>query len=141
MPHATLDGSHARDAHIAQRLRDDLIVWLATVRPDGRPHLAAVWFLWDGETVLIFSKPNQKMRNLRTHPQVTLALDDTQGGDDPLVIEGTATLLPQGAITPELEAYAKKYAGQFAAMKWTPAQMAQSYTESFRITPTRFISL
>lgn len=138
MPLTTLDPSTPQGAHIVQRLRDDLIVWLATVRPDGRPHLAAVWFLWDGETILIFSQPNQKVRNLRANPHVALSLDGTETGDDVITIEGVAELPPPGTVTAELAPYAEKYAAKLREMNWTPHSMAQSYTEAIRITPATF---
>ena len=50
-----LDLSDRRQAHADQRLRTDQIAWLGTVRPDGRPHLVPIWFLWDGESVLFFT--------------------------------------------------------------------------------------
>lgn len=136
MQSATLDLSTPQGAHIAQRLRDDLIIWLATVRPDGRPHLAAVWFLWDGATILIFSQPNQKVRNLRANANVALSLDDSDRGEDAVTIEGTAELLAPGSVTAELAPYAEKYAAKLSAMGWTPHSMALSYTEAIRITPT-----
>jgi hypothetical protein len=37
------------------RLRESLIVWLATAGADGKPHNAPVWFDWNGETFTIFS--------------------------------------------------------------------------------------
>ncbi len=46
------------NAHVEQRLRTDQIVWLTTVRPDGRPHVVPVGFFWDGQTFLICSEPN-----------------------------------------------------------------------------------
>lgn len=136
---ATLDLSTPHGAHIAERLRDDLIIWLATTRPDGRPHLVPVWFLWDGEAILIFSQPNQKLRNLRANPQVALSLDNTKSGGDVVTIEGMAELPPRGSLTVELAPYAEKYADRLRAMGRTPRQMAQVYTESIRITPTRFL--
>ena len=70
-----LDLTKERDVHIDQRLRSDPIIWLSTVRRDGRPHTVPVWFLWDGKTILMFSQPEtQKIRNLRNNPNVTLAL-------------------------------------------------------------------
>jgi PPOX class probable F420-dependent enzyme len=126
------------DSHAGERLRRDVIIWLSTVRPDGRPHLVPVWFLWDGESILIFSKPDQKIRNLRGNPAVVVGLDDTATGEDVVMIEGTATLLPPGTVDPTLAAYAEKYAGKLRGMGWTPASMAASYTEAIRITPTRF---
>lgn len=136
---ATLDLSTPHGAHIAERLRDDLIIWLATMRPDGRPHLVPVWFFWDGETILIFSKPNQKMRNLRANPRVVLGLDNTKNGGDVVTIEGVAELLPRGSVTAELAPYAEKYADRLQRMGQTPGQMAQVYSEAIRITPTRFL--
>ena len=77
------DQTKPNNAHVEQRLREEPIVWFTTVRPDGRPHTVPVWFLWDGETFLIFSQPgNLKIRNLQRNPHITLALDGTkQGGD------------------------------------------------------------
>lgn len=138
MRFTALGRSTPQGAHIAERLRDDLIVWLATVRPDGRPHLAAVWFLWDGATILIFSQPNQKVRNLRANANVALSLDGTEAGDDVIVIDGAAELLPSGSVTTELAPYAEKYAAKLREMGWTPHSMAQSYTEAIRITPSAF---
>lgn len=133
-----LDLTRERDAHIDQRLRDNVIIWLNSVRADGRPHSAAVWFLWDGSHILIFSQDNQKMRNLRQNPHVSLALDDTRTGDDVVTIEGTVELLNDPAILPTLPAYAAKYAGKLKEMGWTPEQMSKSYNQAIRITPTKF---
>src|SRR5258707_11511094 len=102
-----LDLNDPKQAHKDQRLRSDPIIWLCSVRPDGRPHAAAVWFLWDGSSILIFSMPTaQKLRNLRHEPRVILALDDTHAGDDPITLEGTAEILEPSVVTPQLPAYA-----------------------------------
>ncbi len=61
-----LDLSQPKHAHIDRRLRTGPIIWLGSVRPDGRPHLVPVWFLWDGTTITIYSQPKaQKIRNLQ----------------------------------------------------------------------------
>ena len=137
MAQARLDLTNKRDAHIDQRLRSDIIVWLSTVRPDSRPHTAAVWFLWDSEHILIFSQPNQKVRNLHQNPSVVLALDNTHGGDDVITIEGTAELLDNPALTTALPAYVAKYGDHIADLGWTPESMSQSYSQAIRITPTK----
>jgi len=133
-----LDLSRPEYAHPLKRLRTDLMLWLGSVRPDGRPHLVAVWFLWDGASVLILSKPeNQKVRNLRQNPHVTLALDDTRSGEDVVVIEGTAELVSDPDLTVTLPAYAAKYAEQIARIFTDPEDMARQYSQAIRITPTR----
>jgi len=137
MAQTTLDLSNPKHAHAAERLRENIIIWLGTVRPDGRPHLVPVWFLWDGETILIFSKPDQKIRNLRQNPRVTLALDDTANGNDVIGLDGEATLLPAGEVSPTLPAYTAKYGALLQEMNWTPEFMASEYTEAIRIQPTR----
>ena len=138
MSESSLDLSKPRNKRADERLRNDLMAWLGTVRPDGRPHLVPVWFLWDGATVLVFSKPDQKIRNLQSNPQAIVALDDTEGGEDVVMLEGEATLLERGSVTPALPAYAEKYAAKLAEFGWTGESMGQEYTESIRITPTRF---
>src|SRR5690242_4125158 len=98
-----LDMSDPRQAHTAERLRAEEILWLASVRPDGRPHLVPVWFLWEGETILLFSKPeNQKIRNLRQNPAVSVSLDSTKQGDDVTVLEGVAAVIDDPKMTTAL---------------------------------------
>jgi hypothetical protein len=52
-----LDMTRPWDAHIDRRLCSEPIIWLSSTRFDGRPDLAPVWFLWDGQAILIFSLP------------------------------------------------------------------------------------
>jgi PPOX class probable F420-dependent enzyme len=136
-----LDLSQERDAHIDRRLRRDLIIWLGTVRPDGRPHMTAVWFVWDGESVLIFSQPeSRKVRNLRANPHVVLALDDTKGGEDVITIEGEAELLvPGGDVSMTLPAYVEKYSDEMLSMNVTAEALAQDYSQGIRVTPRRIL--
>ena len=77
-------------------LEREPVVWLSTVRPDGGPHLVPIWFWWDGEALLVFSKPGaQKVRNLRAHPSVMLALGDAEDDFDVGLLRGRAELLDQ----------------------------------------------
>src|SRR5579859_1891637 len=123
-----LDLTQKQDAHINQRLREDIIIWLSSVRPDGRPHMVAVWFLWDGKDILIFSKPNnQKIRNLRQKSHVTLALDNTNKGADVILLDGEAELVDDPDVNTTLPAYVAKYQTHIARIGYTPETMAQSY--------------
>jgi len=134
-----LDLTKERDAHIDERLRAELMMWLSTVRPDGRPHLVPVWFLWDGRSILIFSRPNQqKLLNLRHNPNVVIALDTAEQGDDTVMIEGKAELLDDPRVSAALPAYAEKYKQRLALYGWTGEAMAQDYSQAIRITPTKF---
>jgi nitroimidazol reductase NimA-like FMN-containing flavoprotein (pyridoxamine 5'-phosphate oxidase superfamily) len=53
------------------RLSVEPIIWLGTVRPDGRPHIVPVWFAWHDPMVLIHSMPKTaKVRDMRLSPAV-----------------------------------------------------------------------
>jgi PPOX class probable F420-dependent enzyme len=133
-----LDPNEERHAHIERRLRENMMIWLNTVRPDGRPHAVAVWFLWDGEAFLIFSRPkNQKIYNIQHNANVILAVDDTREGADPITIEGTATLLAPGEADTTSAAYVEKYGEDIKRIGFTPEQMAAEYSQAIRIIPTR----
>jgi PPOX class probable F420-dependent enzyme len=127
--------------HAEQRLRSDIIAWLTTVGSDGRPYTVPVWFLWDGETILLFSQPQkQKIRNLRKNPRVTLALDDSKQGEDVVIVEGTAELIEDPNMSVIIPAYVEKYGAIIKSMGWTPASMAADYSQGIRVTPTKFRS-
>lgn len=50
---------------------------IATVRPDGRPHVVPIWFALDGEDLLFTTwHTSAKARNLRHSPWVSLCVDD-----------------------------------------------------------------
>ena len=135
------DLAQSRKAHIEDRLRTEPIIWLGSVRPDGRPHLVPVWFLWDGQTILILSKPNnQKLRNIEQNPNVMLALEAADQGNDIVLVEGTAELVDEPGLTATMPEYAEKYADLLSRMDWTAEQMATSYTQAIRVTPSRFLS-
>jgi PPOX class probable F420-dependent enzyme len=135
-----LNLAQAKDAHINQRLQTDKIIWFATIHGD-RPHMVPVWFLWDGSTILIFSKPNAlKVRDIRQNSNVTLALQTNNEGGDVVVIEGEAVLLDPASVNATLPAYAQKYAQLMQSMGMNAQAMAAEYSVPIRVTPTRFIS-
>jgi PPOX class probable F420-dependent enzyme len=127
--------------HVEERLRSDKMIWLITVRSDGRPHSIPVWFLWEGATILIFSKPNnQKIRNLRQNHYVTLALDDTKNGRDVVILEGTAELLGWEIGHTTLQAYGEKYHEGLGSIGVTAKEFTTLYSQPIRVTPVRLIA-
>jgi PPOX class probable F420-dependent enzyme len=80
---------------------------LATVRPDGRPHVAPIWFALDGEQLLFTTwHATAKAVNLRHNPQISLCVDDqappfafvkydgrAEMSDDPAELRRWATII------------------------------------------------
>ncbi len=67
---------------------------LATVRADGRPHLAPVWFDIDDDGSLVFNTGEEtvKGRNLRRDPRASLCVDDDRPPFSFVVVEGVAEI-------------------------------------------------
>ena len=125
-------------ARIRGFLEREPVVWLSTVRPDGGPHLVPIWFWWDGEALLVFSKPNaQKVRNLRANPSVMLALGEAEADFDVGMLEGRAELLQEPTREFLPEGHLRKYARQLAATGLTADEYAETYSQVIRITPSR----
>lgn len=81
--------------------------WLATVRPDGRPHVAAVGALWvDGKIYFTSGPQTRKSRNLAQNPAcvISVSLPNLD-----LVIEGTAVRITDDVT---LQRLAERYAEQ-----------------------------
>lgn len=65
---------------------------LATVRPDGRPHVVPIWFERDGEQIVFTTwHTTVKARNLRHSPWVSLCVDDEAPPFTYVKVDGTVT--------------------------------------------------
>src|SRR2546425_993517 len=73
---------------------------LATFNRAGSIPLVAMWYLWDGEALLIAtSHRTRKAKNLRRDPRATVMIDDSKGGFD---LRGV-TLVCEAEIVPSPE--------------------------------------
>lgn len=129
--------SPQQQTHVDRRLRSERYAWVATVRPDGRPHTSPVWFYWDGQHLYFGSQKGAvKLRNIAANPRVALSLPDPL---DVVILEGEATLLEEG---PEVErvmaGYAEKYADAMAALAMDPAD--RSDFQMVRVTPRKVLA-
>src|SRR5512140_2813390 len=80
-----------RRKNMEERLSGERNIWIATVRPDGRPHLVPVWFSWVEKKIYVCTEPGSvKGRNLRINTRVALALE---GGTHPVISEGLAQFI------------------------------------------------
>lgn len=121
----------------ARRLATERIAWLTTVGTDGTPQPRPVWFLWDGESVLIYSREGtQKLRHIAANPRVALHLDGDGEGGDIVVLTGTATRDEAAPPANEVAAYVEKYGWGFERIQMTAAEFAAEYAVAIRMHPT-----
>jgi PPOX class probable F420-dependent enzyme len=128
-----------RRNRVDSRLRTNLMAWLTTVSPSGRPDSVPVWFLLrDDGSVLVYSQPGKaKLRNIGANPFVSLGLDVTDLGRDIIRLEGTAAIPSDHPPADRVVDYAAKYTERIAAIFGTVEQFAATFSEAIVITPTR----
>ena len=72
------------------RLETAKNIWLASVKPNGRPHLVPIWFVWvDERAYVCTSHKSVKARNIAANSSVTFALED---GNKPVIGVGEARI-------------------------------------------------
>ena len=128
-----------RRARVETRLRTNLMAWLTTVDPSGKPNSIPVWFLFrDDDSILVYSRPAKpKLRNLDANPHVALGLDVTDIGRDVIRIEGTAVRPTGHAPADRVPDYVAKYVERIGAIFGTPERFAEAFSEAIVITPSR----
>jgi PPOX class probable F420-dependent enzyme len=130
------DPSTEAGVRAVQRLKQEPVSWLTTVRADGQPQSSPVWFDWNGSDLLVLSQPGAgKVGNIAGRPLVAVHLADDEGGDV-VTIEARAEL---GTVLTDAEAesYLDKYAARIEAIGLTPESMRASYSVVLRLHPTR----
>lgn len=97
---------------VDERLRQEKIIWLATTRPNGAPHLVPLWFAWDGRKVYFATPPaTRKMRNIRHNPRVAISLPD---GMNVVILEGEASPVDGAERRHAAALFNEKYEWDFA---------------------------
>jgi PPOX class probable F420-dependent enzyme len=121
-----------------ERLRKEIVAWLTTVGGDGTPQPSPVWFLWDGESILIFSRPDTpKIRNITRYPRVALNLDGDGQGGNIVILTGQAILDRNAPPANQNPDYLAKYGEQITRIGMTPESFAAGYSVPIRFTPTK----
>ena len=96
---------------VEPRLVESKVYWMATTRPDGRPHVMPRWGVWvDGKLWYDGSPHTVHAQNLTSNPNVALHLED---GTRAVIVEGTshAATPPPSDLAHRLSAeFIRKYA-------------------------------
>jgi PPOX class probable F420-dependent enzyme len=121
-------------ARVARHLREDIVVWMTTVTPGGWPLPRPVWFIWDGgESIVMYSQPGARVRNIESNPRVTLNFDGDHRGGDIVVLSGRATIDANLPSADRSDEYLAKYDEHIARIGMTPATFARHYRVPVRV--------
>ncbi len=119
------------------RLKKDLVAWLCTVGAGSRPHATLVWFWWDGESLVVYSVPGVKTRDIESNPNVEVHLNSDADGSEMVRVDGTAEIASRKRPAVLDPAYVRKYRASLKALGYTPDQFASEYFIQIRIRPLR----
>jgi hypothetical protein len=79
-----------------RRLEDAITWWVASVRPDGRPHVMPIWGAWvDDRAYLLGQLTARWARNLGGNAACVVHI---QAGEDVVIVEGEAVLLSDPSV-------------------------------------------
>ncbi|WP_255196575.1 PPOX class F420-dependent oxidoreductase [Halorarius litoreus] len=89
------------------------IAYVATLLPDGTPHVTPTWIDFDGENLLVNTiRDNRKDRNVRDDPRITVAVADPENPYRYLSVRGEVVERREENAREHLDAIAERYTGQ-----------------------------
>jgi len=115
---------------------------LATVRPDGRPHVAPIWIALDDDDTVVFTTGARsvKGRSIVADPRVALCVDDDRPPFSFVVIEGRAEVSEDpAALLDWATRLGARYMGadrgdEYGRRNGVPGELL------VRVTPTRVLA-
>ncbi|HUO40299.1 MAG TPA: PPOX class F420-dependent oxidoreductase [Mycobacterium sp.] len=129
------------DAEIADFVASHRTGTLATVGPDGQPHLTAMWYgVVDGEIWFDTKAKSQKAVNLRRNPQVTFLLEDGLTYDTlrGVSFEGTAEIVddPEAVFAVGVSVW-ERYTGPYTEEQQQGVEMMMNKRLAVRLVAKR----
>ncbi|MER5377980.1 MULTISPECIES: pyridoxamine 5'-phosphate oxidase family protein [unclassified Streptomyces] len=117
---------------------------VATVSADGAPHVSALWFLWDGSALWLYSVVRSKRwADLRRDPRVAIVIDSGEEYDSLRGVElsGTAEFVGEvprtGELCAELDAVETLFARKNFGLNAMPHDGRHAWV---RLRPEKIVS-
>jgi PPOX class probable F420-dependent enzyme len=131
-----IDFSSELGKRALERLQSEEYIWLTVVDSANRPIPNPVWFIWQENHLLIYSKPDAKrLKHIAANPNVSLNFNGDAEGGDIIVFSARAeidTSIPPSATIP---AYVEKYREGVKGIGMTVESLSSAYSAGFRVYP------
>ena len=122
-------------------LRKPLIAMLATVRPDGAPHVTPVWHHYDGDKLYVAAiRPSVKVNNVRRNSRVSLCVFTDEDRSTYVQVNGTATLSDDG-IPEMVRTMSKNYIGPDGWEEYSERVLREVRFALITVTPTKILGV
>ena len=124
---------------IAAYLAEAHVAHLVTVRSNGRPHVAPVWFLEENGQAFVMADVNAvKVRNIRRNPAVSLSISTDQRPFKYVVLNGEAEVVEKD-IAQMVERICVRYDGPVRGVEFAKELLAEDRLKLIDILVTRVI--
>ncbi|MGW6568979.1 pyridoxamine 5'-phosphate oxidase family protein [Streptomyces sp. NPDC054975] len=117
---------------------------VATVSADGRPHVGALWFVWDGTSLWLYSiTRSRRWAQLRADPRIAVVVDDgvEYGELRGAELSGTAVFVGEAPRTgepcPELDVPERLFAAKNFGLDAMPHDGRHAW---LKLTPDAVVS-
>lgn len=123
---------------IRKQLDTELVAWLTTTSADGTPQPNPIWFVPDGDDIIIYSHVTAaRNANIRRNNRVSLNFNSDPHADQMSVITGTAAIDATLPPPNENPAFMEKYGDLIPGIGMTPEKHARTYAVGIRMTPEK----
>jgi PPOX class probable F420-dependent enzyme len=121
-----------------RKITEDQVAWLTTITDSGVPAPNPVWFVPDGDTLVVHASPeSRKVHNIARRNRVSFHFNSDRSGSDIVVINGEADL-EHRQLPSALPAYVQKYQrATTEELHQTFDDLDAVYHTRIRIRPTR----
>ena len=133
-----IDFEAGNGPRVREQLEGETVVWLTTISDSQTPQPNLVWFLWDGESVLVYTQPRTfRLKNLAHRNHVSLNFNSDAAGSEMSVLTGTAYIDDSTPNAIDHPKYIAKYKDSIAHLGMTPESFSAAYSVAIRIVPER----
>jgi len=110
-------------------LQEPRFAVLGTLNKDGSPQLTTMWYLLEGDTIMMNTKAGRlKERNMRRDPRISICVPD---GYSYVTISGTVEMIDDPEISQrDIHRLAVRYDGEESAKR----QMEEKFSKETRVT-------
>lgn len=131
------------DSELLRPILDrEIIAFLTAVNVDGQPQASPVWFLRDGDDIIVYNKrATPRLTSVAANLKVSFNLRGDLRASGAVLIEGEARVEPDLPPAKDLPGYVDKYGGEIERLGWTPESFSDDYSVGMRIVITRVRSL
>jgi PPOX class probable F420-dependent enzyme len=105
---------------------------IASLRPDGSPHTAPTWYLWeDGRIVVNMDESRKRLEYLRNDPRVSLSVLGKDNWGNHVTLRGRVASIEEDAGLEDIDRIARHYIGDDYPLRDDARYTAVIEVESF----------